>query len=549
MKFVSARYDKFEFDFPRISVILGANGSGKSKLLTELKDAASLLTGGGKAIYIEGGRTIKLKDVLQLDHTNVGHFDRLDAALVHYANKRHQSLADRVFDALVVLDKREARHKALHSDQVDRWIKAGQQGDCPVRTQPPLERLFELFNESFPQIVLTYDSDGRRLTAQKGGQNYGPSSLSDGEKQVFSILADLAEFEDAHRLVVVDEPELNLHPELAERVWTLIENEFHDRTFIYSTHSINFALRENVQKVYVLSSGAADIAEFTGLDGLPRDEVTAFLGAVPGILSANRVLITEGHEKSFDAIFYRWLLGDSKIEIFPGGGCGDVVRIATKSGLWNHISTKVRLGGVIDADYRADAYNASQASANVHLLSLHEAESFLCHPDIICAVAARIGSQETSLTPEEVVEKAVAMLRRDILSIAARRVFAQSQLALAVSVERRIVAGVSTRDEMVAAIKKAANDEVQKAEETISATQMEQLFDQEMKRLETVLATPKIIEVLRYLPAKELLATLAPRAGCRSGTDVMRTLRRHFKPEEFLVTKELAAHLQKVVAL
>jgi Fe-S cluster assembly ATPase SufC len=70
MKHTSARYANFVFDFQRVNVILGANGSGKSKLLTEIKDQASTLTGGSKVVYIEGGRTIKIKDILQVDHTN-----------------------------------------------------------------------------------------------------------------------------------------------------------------------------------------------------------------------------------------------------------------------------------------------------------------------------------------------------------------------------------------------------------------------------------------------------------------------------------------------
>lgn len=125
MQYASPRFANFTFAFQRVNVILGANGSGKSKLLTEIKDQAAALTGGAKVAYIEGGRTIKIKDVLQLDHTNVGAYDRYDSALAHYFNKRVTSLADRVFDALVVLDKRDAHLKGKHSDAVDQWLTDG----------------------------------------------------------------------------------------------------------------------------------------------------------------------------------------------------------------------------------------------------------------------------------------------------------------------------------------------------------------------------------------------------------------------------------------
>lgn len=544
MKHTSPRYANFQFEFSRVNVILGANGAGKSKFLTELKDSVSALTNGARAVYIEGGRTIKIKDVLQLDHTNVSQFDRMESALAHYSNKRATSLADRVFDALVVLDKRDAQVKSQHSDAVAEWIKGGHVGPCPQRAQPPLDHLFELFNEIFPQITLTYDSNSRRLSAQKAGESYGPSSLSDGEKQVFSILADLIELDETHKLIVADEPELNLHPELAERLWTLIENEFPEKTFIYATHSINFALRQNVQKVYVLSSDSANIAEFTGMDSLPRAEVTAFLGGLPGILSANRVLVTEGHEKSFDAIFYRWLLSDNRIEIYPGGGCADVASIVGKAGLWDKISTRISLHGVIDADFRDDDYLASLASPSVHTLQLHEAESYLCVPEIVCAIASRIGSQEVPLTPDAVKDHILDHLQRDLLIIAAKRLFARSRIALAVSVEKKLLAAAATRDQVVEAIRTSADAELTKAAGTISAPRLEAEFDAEVAKLRAIVDAGDAIAALRYVPSKELLNALAPRAGCKNGADLMRSLRRNFKPTDFSLTSELSRAIE-----
>lgn len=547
MKHISPRFARFQFIFSRVNVILGANGAGKSKFLTELKDSVSALTNGAKAVYIEGGRTITIKDVLQLDHTNVKQFDRMESALAHYTNKRATSLADRLFDALVVLDKRDTQVKSQHSDAVAEWSKGGHVGACPQRAQPPMDHLFELFNEIFPQITLTYDSHSRRLAAKKGGESYGPSSLSDGEKQVFSILADLIELDETHKLIVADEPELNLHPELAERLWTLIENEFPEKTFIYATHSINFALRQNVQKVYILSSDSANIAEFTGLDSLPRAEVAAFLGGLPGILSANRVLVTEGHEKSFDAIFYRWLLSDNKIEIYPGGGCTDVASIVGKAGLWDKISTRISLHGVIDADFRDDEYLASLASSSIHMLQLHEAESYLCVPEIVCAIASRIGSQEVLLTPDVVTTHILDLLQRDLLIIAAKRVFARSRIALAVSVEKKLLAATATRDQMVDAIRGAADTEIAKAASTISAPQVEAAFDAEVAKLRSIVDAGDAVGALRYLPSKELLNSLAPRAGCKNGADLMRSLRRNFKPTDFAITSELARAIEPSV--
>ena len=238
MEFKAPRFKNFEFAFSRVTVILGANGSGKSRFLRDLRDAIPGLTGGSKAVFIEGGRTIKIQDVLQFDARNFQHYDRLESAERQWEEKRTKSLADRVFDALVVLEKRDLQLKARHSDAVEHWHEGGGKGPYPTRQRAPLARLFDLFSEIFPQITLSFDHDARRLTAHKHGEHYGPSGLYEVEKKVLSILADLIELDETHRVIIADEPELNLHPELAERLWNLVENEFPEKTFIYATHSL-----------------------------------------------------------------------------------------------------------------------------------------------------------------------------------------------------------------------------------------------------------------------------------------------------------------------
>lgn len=543
MKHTSVRYNGKIFEFGRVNIFLGANGSGKSKLLGEIRDNATDLTGGNRAVYIEGGRTIKITDVLQLDHRNVAQYDRLDSALANYLNKRSQSLADRVFDALIVLDKKDSQLKSQHSDAVEAWRAGGCKNECPPRVKPPLEKLFELFSEIFPQIQLTYSTSARQLMAHRGESAYGPSNMSDGEKQVFSILADLIELDDQHKLVIADEPELNLHPELAERLWTLLENEFPDRCFVYATHNISFALRPNVDKVWVLSANTENITEFTGLDSLPRGEVAAFLGAIPGILSAHDVLVTEGHEKSFDAIFYRWLLNNPKIEIYPAGGCGDVISVVKKSGLWEKVATSIRLRGAIDSDYRSADFLSSLASEKVATLDLHEAESYLCVPEIICSVARRIGSQEKLLEEQAVVDQIISELTSQRMSIAARRLFARSQISVGITLDRTTLSGATDANTLADFVRSACAAELARADLALNPDTIVSGLESELASIDTIITSRDITAALKALPGKELANKLAPKAGCKNASDLMRSLTRNFSADDFEATKSLRAAL------
>jgi hypothetical protein len=323
----------------------------------------------------------------------------------------------------------------------------------------------------------------------------------------------------------------------------MIENEFPDKTFIYATHNINFALRQNVDKVYVLSSQSENISYFTGLDSLPRSEVVAFLGGLPGIVSTNHVVVTEGHEKSFDAIFYRWLLSDSRLEIYPAGGCTDVVGVVARSGLWAKISTNVSICGAVDSDYRDGSYLQGLAGTAVTVLPLHEAESYLCLPAVIASVAAKIGSQESTLSLEEVESLIMHALRRPQLPIAARRVFAKARMTLAVSLERKVLAKASSRDDLVNELRAASTTELTKATNTLGAAQIEHLVDAELAAIDAAIQSTDVLRALQLLPAKELLNSLAPRAGCKNGTDLMRSLKNNFQPADFPQIAELRASL------
>lgn len=548
MEFTSRRYPSSPFQFGRVNVILGANGAGKSQVLREIRTAANN-TEPGSVVFIEGGRTIQIADVITLDVKTYNRYDKLESAASYYSRKRSESLADRIYDLIVVLEKKEQQLKGEHSDAVDEWARTGAQGLPPARLPTPMARLFGLFSEIFPQLHLRFEHAARRLWVSKNGESYGPSSLSDGEKQVFSILADLIELEDKHTLIVADEPELNLHPELAERLWTLIEGEFPTRRFIYATHNINFALRSGVDAVFILSGATESVSRFSDLRSLPHRDASAFLGALPGILSANRVIVTEGHEKSFDALFYRWLLSDEKLEVYAAGGCEDVVQVATKTGLWKRISSQVSICGVIDRDFRSEEEVKERSGVSTVCLDLQEAESYLCLPEIAVAVGRRIGSREKLVEERDVEDLVFRLLASKRLGVAARRVTRRARITLGVSIDRRALGEVSDEAILIAQLRDAASVELEKANLSISPDQVERLANEEFGRIDKVIEERDLALALQMLPGKELVELIAPLVGCRNAGDYMRALRANFSAHQFPCTQHLAEALISRCAL
>ncbi len=519
MEYTASTHGNYKFEFPRITVILGANGSGKSTLLRAIKDAFP-------SVYVEGGRTILLSDVIQLNRKNFNQYQNLDQTLTGYKQKRKNKLVDRLFDAMMVLIQKEQAIKNAHSDAVVKWDEDGRKGNAPKREQPPLEKLFEQYNEVFPHIQLLYNKSNGQITVtnENSAQSYGPSGLSDGEKQVFSLMADMLQLEDEYNIVVVDEPELNLHPELAERLWALLESEYQEKHFLYATHSIQFALRSHVDALYVISSDPSKIRKISDLSEMPRSDLERFLGGVPGILNSGTVIVTEGHEKSFDSIFFRWILDDSKAEVFPCGNCHDVKQVISKNGLWGQISTDIKLSGVIDSDFRSHDQIEEIEQDFLMPLQLHEAESYICLPEIIIAAATCIGSQASLPTKEGISELIFSELSTQRLMIALKRSFSDSTFTVRMSLDKSLLKNVTTKEDAMKHIKDKSMDEVSKAVEAMSDAVFEQRIDRELACIDKILAEKNVVDALKFLPGKQLLSKLAPRTGCKNGTDLMRSI-------------------------
>jgi hypothetical protein len=120
------------------------------------------------------------------------------------------------------------------------------------------------------------------------------------------------------------------------------------------------------------------------------------------------------------------------------------------------------LQGVTDGDYRS-----ASSIPGVKTLAFHEAESYLCHPQLVTQVAERIGSQETVLTTDDVEAMIFQQLQSDRSAIAARRAFSSLKINLAASLPRRTIDNIAIAEELVNAVADACADEIAKAQKAL----------------------------------------------------------------------------------
>jgi ABC-type cobalamin/Fe3+-siderophores transport system ATPase subunit len=537
------RYPTTNFEFKSVNVLLGANGSGKSSTLKEIRDYGKANFKGEAVIYVEGGRAIRLPASFKLSMGNFHDYDSPEKIESNHRTKKPGDLSNRISDALMLLDLKTQEAKDRHSDDVHSWSQKGQDGSVPVREVLPFERLSQLFSNVFPKIKLDFNPKDKTMVCTKGEKAYSITNLSDGEKQVFSIITDIALLAESHSLILVDEPELNLNPLLAVRLWESIENDLPESTFIYTTHDVGFAMRGNVQNIYVLSDDALKVTEINNISEIDPEVLRNLLGSIPAILSTNRALITEGNQNSFDSLFYKWVIGTNDTVIVPMGSGGDVVAVSNRTGVWKAVAPSVKLTGIIDRDFKSDeALNALATSSTV-ILNYHEAESYLCIPEVVKTVTEKIGLVEK--LPE--INDIEAIIKQDFnsnrIKTVAKRVFEQTTAKLSVSISRNILDGVNSDDELRSIILAGTESQLQYAKESFESVKIEQMIEDEFAFWDKISQENNIEAMLKLCPGKSLIDKLVKLTGARNITDYLRACTKHIDVETIPALADLRKHL------
>lgn len=536
----------FTLSMRRINVILGANGSGKSNALanlsaeysTQFRDLRSL-------ICVEGGRAIQIPATSGPAHTSPDlvaiENEHRNGQAKSTLNQRLQIAFRRIIRLAETADMKYAAEKRA-------WQHAPteRRGSEPSVPDSPLDRLSQLVHAALPHIAIEFDPAKKEFACCRDSTRYPLAKMSDGEKQSLCLLMDLAILGDAAALVLIDEPELNLHALLAAQLWATIEEAKPESVFVYATHSVFFAMRPTVDTVIVLPSGSQRapivVSEITSV---PREELRSFLDVVPALVVTSSTLGVEGDDSSFDVEFYRWLCGPN-VSVAPLGDCESVRAAARGADLWSEMSTGgASVAGIIDRDYRTDERLRELANDGLIVLPLHEAESYLCIPSVVVVLAEKLGLVEPP-TIDQVTDTITAFAKAQRERVAVRRTAERARVSLAVSIPRRVFDKLRPGD-LIDALSRLAAEEERKAASWVGRDAVQSAYDAEVARLDAAIQTNDIPGLLALLPGKELLGALRKLIGAGCANDCCRAASKHLAPTEFALIDDLQAQLRKVV--
>jgi energy-coupling factor transporter ATP-binding protein EcfA2 len=417
------------------SVFVGANGSGKTRLGVHLE---SLL--GDTAHRIPAQRSIAMKERVVLSDYDTSLKQLLDGH--ETGNRRAHRWRGRPETAF--LDDFEFLLQALFAQQNRALTDDHKKRKLGFNTEPPstkLDALTRIWSLVLPHRTLMFNDASIKVVPPKnppgtgGDDPYSPQDLSDGERVIFYLVGQCL-LAPPDGFIIVDEPELHIHPSITDVLWDALERERDDCAFVYLTHDLEFAANRVTAKKYYLK--AIHYNSFWDIEEVPED--TGLPEQVVLELAGNRkpVLFIEGERGSLDTLIYRSAYPAMKVE--PVGSCDSVIHSVASFRSNQTMHRWGRVFGCVDADQRNANQIAYLQQKHVWPLPVAEIENLLLLPNVFLAVAKAlsIAEVEASRMLDRVKDNVFAVAAREKRPATARYVSRQIDRKLKqVTVNRR----------------------------------------------------------------------------------------------------------------
>lgn len=295
-----------------LTIFVGPNGSGKTQVMKKLKYDLKSKVDGKLVRYLSSNRIGTLEQYRSKTTPYYQDYDSVNLGGMDTKNKRHElEVATGDFFAL---DERK-----------DIYIKV-------------TERLSKLFNRN---VFLQWDSGNLKVyfKRNKFSKEYSIANESSGLVNIVSILAAL--YDDDVKVLLIDEPEVSLHPQLQAFLLSEIMkvagdyNEKNKKMIIMATHStdmINIRSIESLSNyVFFLEDGKSPVQIVPNSEELKNNKLKDLIPRLGQIhkkaFFIERPLLVEGVSDSlmcnyFDDRFELYL-GVSGTHVIPIDGKGE----------------------------------------------------------------------------------------------------------------------------------------------------------------------------------------------------------------------------------
>lgn len=378
-------------------VIVGANGSGKSRLGAWIEKNNSNKT----ILRISAQRVLSISDnIILKSEENAWNKIYYGNEELHdkgykwgWGNDYNNNLVNDYDSVLSGIFARQNKENASYvMDCKDK------ENNNQVKSKVPLmitDKIIEIWSSVFPHRRILLEDV--KIKAKDDSNNiYHAKNMSDGERVAIYLIGQCL-LAPHNTIIIVDEPEIHLHKSIMFKLWNKIEEFCTDKIIVYITHDLEFAAsRKESTKIWLKSYNGGNKWDIELL--LPNSEIPdSLMFEVLG--NRKPILFVEGEKGSYDNHLYSYIF--DKYSVIPCHNCSNVI-LMTKA--FNNKSIKsihnYEVKGLIDHDYLTQEEINSYQKDNIYTLLVAEIENLYLLEELIKIIA-----RNQALDPEDTFEK------------------------------------------------------------------------------------------------------------------------------------------------
>lgn len=379
MKEAELKEDYFECKTKNNSVvIIGANGSGKSKLAAWMEkqntDGIHRIS-GQRDLNFNSSITAKAYDVAIKEFFYNNNIDNINDHIRYGTDmkelKRSKWNHGKETTTLITdFDRGLTAIASLYHKELEEFHERVRNKDDTV-----INSITNIWHKIFPQRNIELSTLYLKTSLKNSEQSYPSSEMSDGERAALYLMIQVLSIEEG-KTIIIDEPEIHLHGSIMNNLWDELEKSRPNNLFIYLTHDTDFAGNKIESDTYWIKSYDGESWDYEKImnNKLPHDLLLEILGA------NKKVLFIEGTESSLDSRLYKELFPD--FLIVECGSC-EQVKIKTKAFSEEDLLSNIECFGLIDRDYRSEEEIKNLSEDKIFTLEVAEVENLFLVEEII----------------------------------------------------------------------------------------------------------------------------------------------------------------------
>lgn len=307
----------------------------------------------------------------------------------------------------------------------------------PLNFEDPIEPFRIAFaNLLGPKELVDIDAKTQQFHVNVDGKKIPASSLSSGEQEVMNIVFDILLRKPQDSILIFDEPELHLHPELSFRLIQSLRTIGARNQFIFSTHSSDIISSSLDQSVVFVCPPNCDMTNQAIVVEQGDDTYHALklLGQSIGVISlAKKIVLIEGADSSTDKQLYASILR-GKYPEFVLVPAGDKANIAAFSKSVDSVLNKTLWGVdfymICDRDAAPDASGmnalASKAGGKLAILPRYHIENYLLDEHVYAQAFTSMEQDESWLRSPAMIRRVMRECAQSVMPYSASLIVAKS---------------------------------------------------------------------------------------------------------------------------